>query len=75
MCDEVNAIFRCADTHKDPNNNPEGLAFKHYVSCDTARQAQILCPRDQRQISHVVQEDEPEKDCPACRGETPPETP
>jgi len=75
MCDDVNAIFRCAARHIDPINNPNGLAFKHIARCPYAISANTTCPPSQRHVAHVVQEDEPESDCPACRGETPPESP
>ena len=74
MCQDVNAVFQCFAKHQDLNN-PEGLVLKHIARCDTAVQAGITCPPGQRDIAHILQEDEPDKDCPECRGETPPETP
>jgi len=75
MCDDVNAIFRCTPRHTNLVYNPKGLVFKHIARCQRAMDTNTTCPPFQRQVSHVMQEDEPDRDCPACRGETPPETP
>lgn len=74
MCQDVNAVFRCVVRHQTIDN-PEGLVLKHIARCDAAIQARTSCPPGQRVIAHILQEDEPENDCPECRGETPPETP
>jgi hypothetical protein len=47
----------------------------YIANCRTARVNQITCPQDQREDAHDWQEDEDDEKCPACKGETPPETP
>jgi hypothetical protein len=73
-CQDVNAVFRCSDSHKSADN-PEGLVLKHIARCSICVTSGTTCPPGQREIAHVLQEDEPEKDCPTCKGVTPPETP
>ncbi|KAF2245218.1 hypothetical protein BU26DRAFT_522317 [Trematosphaeria pertusa] len=74
MCQNVYAEFRCADTHEQRGEDRTRL--KHIARCDTALNSptgqSCLDPRDN---VHIVQEDEPDINCPECRGETPPETP
>jgi len=73
MCDDVVARFQCAEKHEERGEDP--LRMKYHAMCDTSRNNNApICaaPRDR---THVLQEDEDDKDCPECRGETPPETP
>ena len=73
-CQAVYAVFRCCDSHKT-DDNPEGLIFKHIARCQTCVNNGTICPRNQQEVAHIIQEDDEDKDCPVCRGETPPETP
>jgi hypothetical protein len=75
MCYDVVAEFRCADRHEQAGEDRRRL--KHIVRCGTALQTTTgaTCPPPLRTTEHVLQEDEPEQDCPECKRETPPETP
>lgn len=74
MCYDVVARFRCAPTHEDRNEDPR--RFKHHARCQAVIQSGgALCPPAQRQVEHVLQEDDDDENCAECRGETPPETP
>jgi hypothetical protein len=73
MCDKVYAEYACADKHE--SNGEERTRLKHIVRCDQAVQRQMTCHEQNMGAAHILQEDEPDEDCPECRGETPPESP
>ncbi|RMZ66336.1 hypothetical protein GMOD_00005471 [Pyrenophora seminiperda CCB06] len=50
-------------------------AVVYIARCGTAQANGITCPPHQRQDTHDWQEDKDDEKCPACKGETPPETP
>lgn len=50
-------------------------AVVYIARCRTAILNQITCPADQREDAWDWQEDKDDEKCPACKGETPPETP
>jgi hypothetical protein len=65
MCDNVRGIFgRCG--HE---------AVVYIARCRVAIQNQSTCPSGQREDVYDWQEDQDDEYCPACKGETPPETP
>lgn len=68
-----NGILRCAGRHVNANSN--GLVFIRIIQCIPAAAAGGTCPPNERHAVHVAEGDDPSKDCAACRGETPPETP
>lgn len=47
----------------------------YIARCRNAIQNQMTCPPGQREDVHDWQEDKDGENCPACKGETPPETP
>jgi hypothetical protein len=73
MCDDVFAEFACAARHAE--RGEERTRLKHIARCQRAIHSETGQACADRDNAHVAQEDEPEKDCPECRGETPPETP
>jgi hypothetical protein len=50
-------------------------ATVYIARCDTADQNQVTCPPNQREDVWDWQEDKDDEECPACKGETPPESP
>ncbi|KAF2179328.1 hypothetical protein K469DRAFT_716329 [Zopfia rhizophila CBS 207.26] len=73
MCQNVRARFACSTWHASLGD--EATRIKHIAQCRTAIARGQSCPENQRTHNHVLQEDEPDQNCPECRGETPPETP
>jgi len=71
MCQNVRAVFRCAERYDQRGEHIDRL--KHIARCDQARETNHMC--EEREEVHILQEDEPDDDCPECKGETPPETP
>lgn len=64
MCENVRGIFgRCGDE-----------ATVYVARCGPAIQNEVTCPPHQREDIHDWQEDKDDEYCPACKGETPPET-
>jgi hypothetical protein len=53
----------------------EPTRIKHIAQCRPAIIAGQSCPENQKTDDHVLQEDEPDMNCPECKGETPPESP
>lgn len=71
MCQNVRAIFRCEERHALRGEHID--RFKHIARCDEAQASGQMC--QVREEVHIIQEDDPDDDCPECKGETPPETP
>lgn len=72
MCEDIYARFRCAQKHEEEGG--DGTKKKHILQCALAQQIQVSCPEPRDQV-HDTSEDDPEEDCPECKGDTPPETP
>jgi len=72
MCDKVYAEFACADYHEARQEARERL--KHIDKCFASRGGPTC---NENAMDSVIDrgEDEPDMECPECRGETPPETP
>jgi len=71
MCQNNLARFRCAPTHAarqdgwGPNSD---LKLKYIAKCGQARQNGLTCAN--RGTGHDLNDDEPNEDCPECKGET-----
>lgn len=68
MCQEVLAEFACTDRHVQRGEHR--TRFKHVAQCQAAVQRGESCHRNTMSRDLVLQEDEPDQDCPECRGET-----
>lgn len=72
MCQRVRAVFQCSGRHE--NRGEERTRVKHFARCTAAILSGQLCPPANQEDVHVVQEDEPDENCPECKGEIPPES-
>ena len=74
MCDDGVAEYACADRHEARGEDRTRL--KEIKRCQVAQTAGGACAPAQRGRAHDWQDDDPNnRECPECRGETPPETP
>lgn len=73
MCDDGVAEYACADRHEA--RGEDRTRMKEIKRCLAAQHARVSCPPAQRGRAHDWQDDDPDEDCPECRGETPPESP
>lgn len=73
MCDDAVAEYACADHHEARGEDRTRLKEIHKCLAAQNSTTGVACAARGR--SHDWQDDEPDKDCPECRGETPPETP
>jgi hypothetical protein len=74
MCQRVYAIFgKCQEKHEQ--NGEDALKMKHVARCGDAIRDGTTCPQHTWEDVHVLQEDEPNEECPECKGQTPPQTP
>ena len=73
MCEDAVAEFKCADRHEERGEDRERL--KEIKRCKDSRESETGAACAVRGKAHDWQDDDPDRDCPECRGETPPETP
>ena len=74
MCDNIVARFRDANKHKQAREGR--LRFKYIVKYRTVLQSptSAIYPPTLKSHKHVLQKVKPKKNCPECKGETPPKT-
>jgi hypothetical protein len=70
MCDKVYGYFECADKHRARGENAERLS--HIQKCATAGRGPVCVPLGEIIDTNL---DGTDRECPECRGETPPESP
>lgn len=73
MCENIHAYFRCRRIHEQ--RGEDGLRLVEIRTCGIARQRRVTCDENNREDVHETGSDDPEDNCPACKGETPPTTP
>jgi hypothetical protein len=74
MCTNVHAYFKCRAKHERDEGVGAGLRLKYIATCRLFRATRVICTPANRQSEHVVDEDDDDDNCPACKGETPPES-
>ena len=72
MCDKVYAEFACANLHQ--SRGEDRARFSHIEKCWPAHQRGTGTCTPLQEVTDPNQND-PDRNCPACRGDTPPETP
>jgi hypothetical protein len=72
MCDKVYVEFACADWHE--SRGEDRARVSHTEKCFPAHQRGEGTCVPQGEVVDTNQND-PDQNCPECRGETPPETP
>ena len=73
MCDDAFAEYKCADMHEQ--RGEQRIRLSHIMRCAQASNSESGAACAVRTEAHDTQDDDPNKDCPECRGETPPATP